>query len=310
MSSRKIGLGWAAVLTVILFWGVTFVNTRALLVEFSALEIQLLRYTMAWATLALISGRCRWAGKDERLFALMGFTGAFVYQFMENCAIYYTNASNVAILVSFGPVVTAIMARIFTREHSLSPKLILGSLVAMVGVAIVSLNGVVNFHMRPLGDLMALGGIVVWGWYSILIDKVNAKGYPAIVAIRKTFFWAVVWIIPVAIWGATDSGYVVLDGSYSVTLDKAANIERFSSLLNWTNLAFLGLFASAMCFVMWNFSCKVLGVVRTTICLYLTPVVGVAFAAAFIGERLTAMSTIGGAIIVVGVVLATWRKIK
>ena len=28
------------------------------------------------------------------------------------------------------------------------------------GVALVSLNGVVNLHLRPLGDLMALGSMV------------------------------------------------------------------------------------------------------------------------------------------------------
>ena len=49
----------------------------------------------------------------------MGFTGIVAYQFLENCAIYYTNASNVAILVSFGPIVTGLMARICTdsRQH-------------------------------------------------------------------------------------------------------------------------------------------------------------------------------------------------
>ena len=59
---------------------------------------------------------------------------------------------------------------------------------------------------------------------------------------------------------------------------------------------------------MWNYACNALGVVRVTIGLYLTPIVGVIFAALFLGERLTPMSTFGGFVIVIGVTIANWRK--
>ena len=113
---------------------------------------------------------------------------------------------------------------------------------------------------------------------------------------------------PLAIWGVTEGGYVALDGSYSVTLDLAANIERFSSVRNLCNIAFLGLLASALCFGLWNFACRALGVVRATVGLYLIPVVGVVFAVVFLGERLAAMSVGGGVLILVGVAIANLKK--
>ena len=295
---------------VIFIWGITFVNTRALLGDFSALEILVVRFALAWAALWAVDPRkfvkiCR---ADEWLFAAMGFCGVFFYQFMENCAIYYTNASNVAIFVSFGPIVTAALARMFAKDRSLSAALVAGSLIAVVGVALVSLNGVVNLHLRPLGDFMAFSAMVSWGFYSILIGKANEKGYPPSFAIRKAFGWSLVMMLPLCIWGITDSGYCALDGSFSVTLDWEANIDRFSKWLNWLNLGFLGLLASAACFAMWNYACNALGVVRATIGLYLTPIVGVIFAALFLGERLTPMSTLGGVVIIVGVAIANWRK--
>jgi len=89
----------------LLVWGVTFANTRALLFDFSALEIMVVRFVMAWVVLCgmdVVGRRPRrgrpTSGREEVLFAAMGLTGVFVYQFLENCAIYYTNASNVAIL--------------------------------------------------------------------------------------------------------------------------------------------------------------------------------------------------------------------
>ena len=303
---------WAVAVVVILVWGMTFANTRALLSDFSALEILVGRFALAWAALWAVRPRqtVRKCCGDEWLFAAMGFCGIFCYQFLENCAIYYTNASNVAIFVSFGPIVTAALARIFTKDRSLSAALVVGSLIAVVGVALVSMNGVVNLHLWPLGDLMAFGAMVSWGFYSLLIDKANEKGYPPGFVIRKAFGWSLVMMLPLCVWGVTDSGYCVLDGSFSVTLDWTVNVERFSSGLNWLNLGFLGFLASAACFAMWNYACREIGVVRATVGLYLTPIVGVVFAALFLGECLTTMSALGGLVIIIGVSIANWRKGK
>ena len=302
--------GLLLAVSVILFWGVTFASTRVLLEDFSALEIQVIRFSLAWLVLWLARRRAKssfrnW--RDELLFAGMGLAGVALYQFLENCAIYYTNASNVAILVSFGPVVTAALAWLLTGDKSFSPRFALGSLIAILGVSLVSLNGVVNFQMRPLGDMMAVGAMASWGVYSLLIDKANRLGVPQMEAVRRAFFWSLVMTAPFALWGSTESGFYALDGSFSVTLDLSENIERFSRPLNLMNLTFLGVLASAACFVLWNHACKALGMVRTTVGLYLTPIVGVMFATLFLGEKLTAMSVVGGILIIIGVMLATFR---
>ena len=103
-------------------------------------------------------------------------------------------------------------------------------------------------------------------------------------------------------------GGVVAQPGDSVTLDSSANVERFSNWLNWLNLGFLGLLASAACFAMWNCVCNAIGVVRATVGLYLTPIVGVVFAVVFLDERLTPMSVFGGLCIVIGVAIANWRR--
>ena len=303
---------------VILVWGVTFGSTRSLLLDFSALEILVLRFAVAWLVLVGIglfdrSAKRRFSFRDELLFATMGLTGVTAYQFLENSAIYYTNASNVAIMVSFGPIVTAAMARVLTSDKTLSVRLVVGSLIAVCGVAMVSMNGLGEFHLRPLGDAMALAAMVSWGLYSVMVGKVNDKGYSPTTVIRKSFFWALVMMLPFVLWGMTEEGFYALDGSFSVTIDAEVNAERFGRALNWVNLGFLGVLASAACFVLWNHACKTLGVVRTTIGLYLTPVVGVVFAVIFLGERLTTASIVGGLVIVAGVVLANtelFRRLK
>lgn len=317
--------GWLLASVAIVVWGVTFASTRVLLEEFSALEINIARFGLAWVALAAggMMRRVRCArsaggeiGGEEVhvaiapwwLFVAMGFTGVFAYQFLENCAIYYTNASNVAILVSFGPIVTAVMARALTADRSLSPCLVIGSVVAVIGVALITLNGVVNFQLRPLGDAMALCAMLSWGLYSVLVEKANRLGVEPIVAIRKSFGWALLMMLPLAVWGVTESGFVALDGSYSITLDLDANLDRFTSFWNWANLGFLGVLASAACFVLWSRACRALGMVRTTVGLYLTPIVGVVFATLFLKERFTWLSVVGGCLILSGVAIANVRR--
>ena len=302
-------------------WGMTFASTRVLLEDFSALEILVLRFGIAWAALWMWNVASRigrrpggnrtagWRCREELLFAGMGLTGVAAYQFLENCAIYYTNASNIAILVSFGPAVTAVVAKIFLKDKSLSLRFVLGSVIAMCGVACVSLNGIVVLELRPIGDLMALCAMLSWGVYSVLVDVANRRGIPPAVAIRKAFFWSLAMIAPVAAWGATDSGFCAMDGSFSVNFNIEDNIERFSSVRNWANLAFLGAVASAAAFALWNCTCKGLGVVKATALLYLVPVAGVVFATGFLGESVAPMGIAGGALIIAGVAV-TGRGIK
>ena len=293
----------------VLVWGVTFVNTKALLVSFSALEIQVLRFAIAYAALwAIRPSFDRVEKGDEKLFALMGLAGVAVYQLLENCAIHYTNASNVAILVSICPVATALMVRAFGGGRRLSAMFFGGFAVAISGVACVSLNGIREFHFRPAGDLMALAAMLSWAVYSALVSKCAEKTYAQAFVIRRMFFWTLVFTAPVVAFGSTPLGRAVADGSLAVTWDAAANAARFSDAMNWVNLGFLGVLASALCFVLWNAACGLLGVVRCTVGLYLVPVVTVAFAYVFLGEKMTALSATGAALTLAGVVMSGWKR--
>ena len=189
-------------------------------------------------------------------------------------------------------------------------KVVIGSLLAICGAAVVSLNGVFELAMHPLGDLMALGGMLCWGVYSILIVMANKCGLSVMAITRKVFGWAIMMMLPVVIWGATESGFYALDGSFSVCTDIGLNVERFSRPLNCVNLFFLGLCASALAFAFWSKACAVLGVVKTTICLYLEPIIAVIFAVLFLGEAVSLMSIVGGVVIAIGVCLANRREGK
>jgi len=286
-------------------WGVTFVNTKALLAHFSALEIQVLRFLLAYVALWLVHPKWKiLPTAEEKTFVLMGFSGVAVYQLLENCAIHFTNASNVAILVSLCPVVTALLVRFFGHGDRLHLVYFIGCAVAMVGVVMVSLNGIRVFHFRPIGDLLAVCAMLSWGFYSMMLSKLVRREHSQLFVARRIFFWALALMVPIVVFGSTAEGRAVLDGSFAVTWTAEVNVRRFAAPINCANLGFLGLCASAGCFVTWNRACEMLGVVRCSAGLYLIPAVTVLFAYAFLGETLTWISAIGAVLITAGVVLS------
>ena len=275
----------------ILIWGVTFVNTRALLEDFSSFEILVLRFAAAYAALwAVAPRRCGTGGwRDELGYAAMGLSGVAAYQFLENCAIGYTNASNVAILVSACPMGTAVLSALVLKEKTLSRRFLFGFLLAMTGVTLVCAGGIREFHFSPLGDLLALGAMSCWSAYSVLVTRTNSKGVEPIIAIRRTFFWALVFMLPFLPFG--------------FDFAPAANAARFSDAWNLVNLGFLGFLASALSFVLWSRTCRELGTVRATCGLYFIPVVTAVVAHFALGESLTALTGVGAALTILGVVI-------
>ncbi len=289
-----------------MFWGVTFVNTKALLDDFSSFEILFIRFVMAYAALWCLKPRMlvtrSW--REEASYALLGLTGVTAYQFLENCALHMTNASNVSILVSICPVTTALLSQLLLGERVLSTRFVCGFVLAMTGIVMVCLNGVYAFSFHPAGDALALVAALSWSFYSVLVTKTNAKGVDVMLMTRRTFFWAIIFMLPLFAVGLLPGGESFAGGSFAVDLAPAANAARFSKPMNLVNLCFLGFLASALCFAMWNGACSLLGTVRATIGIYTLPVITILAAWAFLGERLTAAGAFGAVLTFAGVVLS------
>ena len=287
----------------IFVWGITFVCTKHLLIYFSALEILFIRFIFAYCFLFVLNPhRLKLSSKENFLVAIAGLTGVTLYQFTENLALDFTTASNVSIIVGICPIFTALTSQIFLKEKHLSFNFCLGFCFAFVGVILVSFNGKINFNLSPKGDILALISAICWGFYSLFLTMINKKGYNTILITRKIFFYAILFMLPLMICGVfaenpKSTAYVELSASL--------NAERFSSILNWILLCFLGILASGFCFVAWNKACNILGTVKISTGLYLIPVITIFFAAIFLNEKITLMGTIGSALTIIGLFVSS-----
>ena len=164
--------------------------------------------------------------------------------------------------------------------------LIIGSLLAILGIGIVIFNGQVVLKLNPMGDLMAAAAALCWGLYSYLI-KILGDRYDTIFITRKVFFYGVLSSLPI---------FFFKPWQYDL-----------SGLMQWNvmlNLLFLGLIASFMCFAVWNIAITKLGAVTISNYCYLIPVATVVFSAIFLDEPMTAMAYMGSSLILVGVYFA------
>ena len=274
-------------------WGTTFISSKLLLQEgLSPAAIMILRFVLAYVLmLPFIKGKwfCK-SLKDELLMVLLGISGGSLYFLLENTALVYTQASNVAIIIAATPLLTMLTVNLLDRGKGASKRLYGYSLMSLAGVALVILNGNFVLKLNPIGDLLTFGAVVTWVIYSIIIAKVQER-YSSWMITRKIFFYGVVTLLP----------YFLIE-PWDVTW------EMMSRPMVWGNIAYLGVLASLGCYMTWNIVIKRLGAVDATNYLYINPIVAMITANLLLGERITPLAIAGTALILVGVYLAERKK--
>lgn len=88
-----------------------------------------------------------------------------------------------------------------------------------------------------------------------------------------------------------------------INLD-SVDFSRFTQVQNVGNFFFLGIGASALCFVTWNFSVKNLGAVRSTVYIYTIPMLTTLASVFILGEMLTMKAFIGILLTLAGLILS------
>lgn len=274
---------------VVTIWGSTLVSTKLLLhAGMRPDEVFFSRFVIAYLAILPFSPR-KWLAnnwRDELMMLLLGVTGGSMYFITENLAVGVTYVNNVSFIASTSPLLTMVFT-LMTYKH-LHPNrlLVIGSILALLGVGIIIFNGQVMLKLNPLGDILAMLAALCWGVYCYLVKFMGNK-YDSVFLTRKVFFYGILSSLPI-FW------------FQPWTYDLAG-------LMNWhvmLNLLFLGLVASFVCFVMWSIAIARLGAVTISNYCYLIPLATVFFSALLLDEPMTLMAYAGSALILIGVFLA------
>ena len=270
-------------------WGATFVSTKVVLEYYKPVEVLFMRVVLAFLAMLLF-----WPHhlklkdlKQEITVAGAGLFGIVLYFMLENTALTMTYASNVGIIVACAPFFVAVMVGLFFKNEKAGRFFYIGFVIAMAGIILISLNGQKSLNLNPAGDGLAFLAMIAWGAYSALVKKIGEWDYPVIAVTRRMYFYGVLFLIPVLIF-------------QDASLD--LGLLRNGQVLG--NLLFLGLGASAMGFLIWNLSTKWIGAVKTSIYIYVSPVVTVVLSVFILHEKITAASIAGSVLIFAGLIIS------
>lgn len=278
-------------LITIIVWGSTFISSKLLLETFTPLQVMFMRFIIAYVVLWLIRPRCTKPSlKGELACFAMGIMGCTVYFLMENTALTYTLASNVSIIVTCSPILTALLAHFFTKDEKLNKNVWLGFVIAFLGVALVVFNGTVILKLNPFGDLLSFGAACSWAVYSVILKRFAGR-IDGITLTRKTMFYGAVTSAPL---------FLIDHTPFPI-----AQLAQPALLLN---VLFLGVIGSGVCYVLWNRAACKLGIVRTNNYIYVIPFVTMIAAAVFLNETITVMGILGAVLIILGIVISDRKK--
>lgn len=269
-------------------WGTTFISTKLLLRSFTPLQIMFMRYVIGYICLSLFYRKpfpfMGW--KTEGLIIAAALGGSVIYFAAENTALLHTQASNVSLLLAAAPIATSLLAHLTTKDEPLRRRNIYGFLFAFLGVFLVVGNGHFVLKLSPIGDLLAIAAAISWSAYTLILRRLQTGIDPGKLT-RRMFFYALIFM----------TGMLFMENS-------PLNLHALTSFDVIGNLLFLGVLASAVCYVSW---CKVvqnLGAVRANNFIYLSPLITMTASVLVLKERVTLLMLAGAVLITVGVMIA------
>ncbi|MET4141952.1 DMT family transporter [Pedobacter sp. UYP1] len=284
--SRKLLLSILTIIVVVI-WGTTFASSKVLIDHgMNTTDILSLSFVIAYISALAISHKKMWSDnlKDEFIHALCGLIGGAGYYITLVEAVKYTLTTNVSIIVTAAPILTAIFAY-FVFEERLSKQMIFGSIIAFAGAIMVVFNGNFELDINPTGNLLSIGAALSWALYSILLRVLGEK-YTVTFTIRKVFFYGMVGLL-----------------AYSLFYPLNINVKALTNLVVIGNLIYLGLISSLVCYIIWSLAVNELGPTKTANFMYIMPFATLLFGYFVLEENVTLASMMGLLLIIGGVYL-------
>ena len=277
----------------VVFWGISFVATKAALADVSPVTLIFTRFfigaLLLFAIVRELPPRASWGA-----LALMGFVGVFIHQMLQAHALTMTTATNTGWLIGVTPIWSAVLAAIFLRERFGGWK-IAGLVGGFAGALLVVTRG--DFSARVIGapstkgDLLILLSTVNWAIYSVIGHNTIRSLGPRRATSGSMLFGALMLLPP----------FLVQSGWREIP-----NL----TLTGWTAVLFLGIGCSALGYLFWYGALERVEVSRVAALLYAEPLVTFAAAAILLGERVSAIVIFGGALVLVSVLIAQYAPTR
>lgn len=290
--SRHTG-SWLLLILANLLWASSYTAAKFVLLDTSVIMMNALRMSISALILlpVLFVGRksLHLTRRDLPQLALLALVGFVINKMLEFGGLSLTTASDVALLISGESIFTAVFSWLLLRER-VRPLTVCALVVGFVGVYLIIERSFLptlptsGGIWRMVGDLLVILALSFEAFYTVRGKALLMKHSPLLITaaaiVGSVFFW-----IPLAGWSVLTQGWHPL------------------SLTAWLGIGWLALGVTVIAYLSWfQGLTKIDGSVAAST-LFIQPLLGTVLAVILLHDQLTAITLVGGLLIIVSVYL-------
>ena len=286
--SKTVWWALALPLLAVLIWSMNIAFTRYVVDYISPVSISFYRWLVAFLVLTPFMATRVWRERVliqqywKKLAVLAAF-GMVLYQGLGYTAAHYTSATNMGIINAFIPIFTIFVSMFLLKEIP-NRFAIVGSILSFLGLLYVMAQGNLAGLIQSgghLGDVMMVLAVFFYAFYGVFLKKWQLN-IPLMISLYIQIIFALLYHLPFVLWLGLE----------------AINPQNISSVL------YAGIFPSLIAPLVWMLAVQMIGPNRTSIFMNLMPVFTAIIAYIWLNEAWTVYHSIGGAIILLGILLA------
>lgn len=295
MNNKK-NIAIASALLACLIWAGNFVIARGVHEFIPPFTLSFWRWMVAFMfilPLSIKGIRLEWPiiTANLKYIASMGVLGVAMFSALIYVAGHTTTTSNLAIISSTTPIFTLLLAGLL-RHDKLSNRRIIGAVLAFVGAMVVINHGditVLQSMSWRAGDLMMLVAATIWAGWSVAL-KLKPAGLSNMVMMAAIIVFGLFALAPLYVWELTTN---------------PVDIWNWQA---WAVFLYLGIFASVVGWLLWQYSIELIGSVRTSLIYYSIPLFSSLLAVLFLDETPQLYHLAGFLLVLSGVVVSNIRR--
>lgn len=296
-TKRNTYIGIALALITTIIWSGNFIIARDLYEQIPPVSLAFYRWALA-SVIILVVGYKKFIAektivfKNWKYFFWVALTGITLFNTFIYVAGHTTTATNMALIgTTTAPIFAIIISAIFLREQ-VTPLRLTGLLFCISGVVLLlskgSINTLLTFRFTA-GDVWILLAAFVFSIYTVLVKRKPGT-------ISPVTFLFVIFI----------GGTLLLLPFFIIEKIVTPPVQWNGHLLG--SILYVGIGASVIAFFFWNTAIARVGAVRTALFGNLIPVFSALEAVWLLGESITTVHLISGALVITGLVLANLKK--
>lgn len=289
MKTQNSILTYLALATAVLFWGLSFVATKIALESFTPFCLIFFRFFSAAIFFIILLWRTGFpalTGKNIKSLVFLALMQPGLYFLFETMGLQYTSATKTSLIIATIPIVVLVLSAIFLKER-LRPLNMLGIIFSLSGVALLVFGGQLQteFNGMLIGDILIFGAVLAASAYMIMtrslgesITSLQITGMQIIFG-AVLFFPAFLWDLPKLNWPAVSNESLIA-------------------------LIVLTVFATIGAFICYNYALTKIPAAQAAVCINGIPLVTACGAWIILGETLSSVQLMGGALVLAAVILA------